>query len=203
MLLCLAPLTPVACMAGSKRPKMPVAEGRPLVEIGQGARLREGQKLYEMSLWVDRRDGERAFPALVMRAGGRDHAQLTHGAHAGAFVIWGHFTKRAVLTFASAVPATVMRQEFEAALADHKGGAELLALFEDATAGQKWVLTTGDNGQIDLQIGAVHKRGPQSPKLVRALWSAWLGSRPLSVELRQALIDHIDILGRYSRGPLD
>jgi hypothetical protein len=69
----------------------------------------------------------------------------------------------------------------------------------DADAGDEWVLTTRDNGEIELRTGEGkedRKQAPQSPKLSRALWNVWLGAKPLSVELRRQLIEKIDLLGR-------
>ena len=46
---------------------------------------------------------------------------------------------------------------------------------------------------------AIEPRKPPSqllPKLQRALWNVWLGPKPLSVELRRQLIEHIAELGR-------
>lgn len=183
-----------AAAAAGKAHEARRVDGRPLVKVGEGTRVRDGQKLYEMELWLDEQDARRAFPALVMRAGGHDHARLTRGEHAPAFVVWGHFTKQAVLTFARAVPAATMRRDVGGELGDVKGADALLALFVDAKAGDRWVLTTGDNGQIALDLDGAKKKGPESPKLVRALWEVWLGKRPLSTELRQSLVEHIDVL---------
>lgn len=171
-------------------------DGRPLILVGEGERVRDGETLYKMEMWVDEQDGKRAFPALAMRAGGRDKSRLTRGDHAPAFLIWGHFTKQAVLTFARAVPAATMRDDVKSALTEVRGADELLALFEDAAAGDQWLVTAGDNGQIALTIGGKKKEAPQSPRLVRALWEVWLGNKPLSPELRHGLIEHIDVLGK-------
>jgi hypothetical protein len=175
-------------------------DGRPLVLVGQGARVKDGDKLYDMQMWIDEEDGRRAFPALAMRAGGRDKARIVRGEHAPAFLVWGRFTKQAVLKFARAVPAATMRDDLKSALADVKGADAVLAMFaEDADAGDEWVLTTRDNGEIELRTGDDkddRKAGPQSPKLQRALWDVWLGAKPLSVELRRQLIEKINLLGQ-------
>ena len=175
-------------------------DGRPLVLVGQGARVKDGDKLYDMQMWIDEEDGRRAFPALAMRAGGRDKARIVRGEHAPAFLVWGRFTKQAVLKFARAVPAATMRDDIKSALADVKGADAVLAMFaEDADAGDEWVLTTRDNGQIELRTGDDkddRKQAPQSPKLERALWDVWLGAKPLSVELRRELIEKINLLGQ-------
>ncbi len=171
-------------------------DGRPLVMVGHGEHLRDGEKLYDMAIWIDEQDGKRAFPALAMRAGGRNRAKLIKGEHAPNFVIWGRFTKQAVLTFARAVPAATMREELKGELGEIKGADELLALLPDAAAGDEWVLTTRDNGEIALTVGKQTKDGPQSPRLQRALWGAWLGPKPIETALRQKLIEHIDVLAR-------
>jgi hypothetical protein len=175
-------------------------DGRPLVLVGQGARVKDGDKLYDMQMWIDEEDGRRAFPALAMRAGGRDKARIVRGEHAPAFLVWGRFTKQAVLKFARAVPAATMRDDIKSALADVKGADAVVAMFaEDAVAGDEWVLTTRDNGEIELRTGDDkddRKQGPQSPKLQRALWDVWLGAKPLSVDLRRQLIEKINLLGQ-------
>src|SRR5947207_2451636 len=79
-------------------------DGRRLMMTGQGARVRDGDKLYDVQVWIDETDARRAFPALAMRAGGRDKARLTRGDHAPAFLVWGRFNKQAVFKFARAVP---------------------------------------------------------------------------------------------------
>ena len=186
--------------AGAKVPAARSVGGRPLTLVGQGARVKDGEKLYDMQMWIDEEDARRAFPALAMRAGGRDKARLVRGDHGPAFLVWGRFTKQAVFKFARAVPAATMQGDVNSALEELKGSSEVAALFAvDADAGDEWVLTTKDNGEIELRTGDDkddRKEGPQSPKLERALWNVWLGSRPLSVELRRQLIEKIDQLGR-------
>lgn len=190
----------LANAGATPRPPAHTVDGRPLVLVGQGARVKDGEKLYDMQMWIDEEDGRRAFPALAMRAGGRDKARIVRGDHAATFLVWGRFTKQAVLTFARAVPAAVMQSEIKSALADVKGADAVAALFaEDAQAGDEWVLTTRDNGQIELRTDGgkgARKEAPQSPKLERALWDVWLGQKPLSLELRRELIEKIDLLGR-------
>jgi hypothetical protein len=170
--------------------------GRPLIKVGGGARVIDGDKLYDMTLWVDEQDAKRAFPALVMRAGGRERRKLISGDHAPSFLVWGRFTKQAVLTFARAVPAAELRKDVEPALESVPGGDAFLSLLNDAKEGEQWVLTSGDNGQLSLAVGEGEPKSlPSSPKLVRAVWSVWLGVKPVAPELRAALIEHIDVLG--------
>jgi hypothetical protein len=168
-------------VAGAKTAGRSV-DGRPLTLVGQGARVKDGDKLYDMQMWIDEEDGRRAFPALAMRASGRDKAHLTRGDHGPGFLVWGRFTKQAIFKFARAVPAATMRDDIKSALEEIKGAAEVAALFAvDADAGDE---------KDD------RKEGPQSPKLERALWNVWLGPKPLSVDLRRALIERLVELGR-------
>lgn len=171
-------------------------DGRKLVMVGQGPRARDGEKLYDMQMWIDETDGRRAFPALAMRAGGRDKARLVRGDHGPAFLVWGRFNKQAVFKFAKAVPAAAMREELKAGLEGVAGADAFLALLDDADAGEEWTLTTRDNGEIELRVGDDKKDAAPNPKLQRALWNVWLGPKPLSVELRRQLIEKIDLLGR-------
>ncbi|HEX4462969.1 MAG TPA: hypothetical protein VIA18_33580 [Polyangia bacterium] len=171
-------------------------DGRALLRIGGGARVVAGTKWYDATLWVDDVDGKRAFPALAMRAGGRDKARLVHGDHAPAFVIWGRFNKQLVIHFAKAVSAKELRDDMSEALEADKNRDAFLAILGDAAAGDEWLLTTKDNGELQLDAGGETKTTPPSPKLVRAVWSIWLGPKALAPELRQSLIGNIDLLGR-------
>src|SRR5438445_4556630 len=101
--------------------KARAVDGRPLTMVGQGARVKDGDKLYDMQMWIDEEDGRRAFPALAMRASGRDKAHLTRGDHGPSFLVWGRFTKQAVLKFARAVPAATMQEDIKSALEEIKG----------------------------------------------------------------------------------
>lgn len=195
-----APAAAPATRDGKAAPKAAskdhTVDGRTLTRIGGGARVVNGVKWYDLTLWVDDVDGKRAFPALAMRAGGRDKARLVHGDHGPAFVVWGRFNKQLVIRFARPVTAQQLRDDLSSALEPGKGGEAFLALLVDAAAGDEWLLTTRDNGELQLDVGGEVKTTPQSPKLVRTIWSIWLGPKPLSAELRQALIGNIDLLGR-------
>ncbi len=171
-------------------------DGKAMVLIGSGARKKGEDKLYDIALWVGEQEAKRAFPALVMRAGGKDKARLVHGDHAPAFLVWGHFPKQAVIKFARKVPAAELRADLASAFdASVKGGDDFLALIEDAAPGDEWVLTTRDDGEVSLTINGELRAGPAGPKTARAIWSIWLGEHSLSAELRRALIEHIDVLG--------
>jgi chalcone isomerase-like protein len=182
-------------------------EGRPYALVGVGVRKKFVVKVYAMALYIDEAEGRHAFPALVSRAGGHDHAKLTSSDHAQSFVLWGTFGKLGVLHFVRSVDAGKIRGAFEEGLeeelsdkapADIKQGAQaFLALFDkDLKDGQDIVLRTTADGKIDVDVAGVKKSGPQSPRLARAVWSIWLGQKPISADLRRGLVERIDVLGK-------
>jgi hypothetical protein len=182
-------------------------EGRSFAITGAGLRKKGDETQYEMALYVDELDARRAFPALAMRAGGRSRAKLLSGEHAQSFVLWGHFGKLAEIRFLQPVSAEALRGEVKEALDEELGekvspelrklADALLSLFDqDVAPGQTMLLRTDDAGHLDLEIAGHRKAGPQSPKLVRAVWSVWLGTKPVSKELSRALVDKLELLGR-------
>jgi hypothetical protein len=183
-------------------------EGRSYAITGAGVRKSgEGERSYEMALYVDEIDARRAFPALAFRAGGRSRARLLSGEHAQAFVIWGHFGKLAELRFVAPLSAEALRAEvggvLDAELGDkaspelRKLADALLALIDrDVEPGQTMLVRTDDAGHIDLELAGHRKAGPQSPKLARALWGVWLGPKAVSKELSRSLVEKLDLLGR-------
>jgi hypothetical protein len=171
-------------------------DGKAMILVGSGTRDKEGDKLYNIAFFVGEKEAKRAFPALVMRAGGKDKARLTRGDHAPAFLVWGHFPKLAVLKFTRAVKAKELREDLQSALdLSIKGTDDFLAAVDDAKAGDEWLLTSLDDGEVTLTIAGTPRPGPASPKAARAIWNIWLGEHPLSPDLRRALIEHIDALG--------
>jgi len=169
-----------------------VADGRTLVLLGTGERTGD----YAMALYVDELDARRAFPALAARAGGRTRARLLMSDHSQSFVIWGHFTKLAVLHLLRAADAATVRGWISEGLADAKAEA-LLALFDrDLKDGADLTLRSYDDGRIEIDLDGDKRVAPQSPKLARALWKVWLAEKPALPELRRALVDKIDLLGR-------
>jgi hypothetical protein len=170
-----------------------------------GAGVLEGK--YQMALYVDELDARRAFPALVTRAGGKSRAKILGGDHAQQFILWGHFDKLAEVRFIAPLAAAELRGQLKDALDVELGDKArpelrrqadaLLALFDrDVEPGQTLMLRTDEAGHIELELAGHKKAGPQSPKLARALWSVWLGDKPISKELSRALVDKVDLLGR-------
>jgi hypothetical protein len=182
-------------------------DGRQLFLVGTGLRRQQEGKLYAMALYVDEAEARRNFPALITRAGGKDHVRLHAADHAQAFVAWGQFTKVAVLKFARAVPAAEVRAGFKESLDEilsdkspdelRRAGEQFIGLFDrDLTDGEEVVLKTTGEGKIEVEVGGERRSAPQSPKLARAIWNIWLGAHPVSKEMRASLVERIDLLGK-------
>jgi hypothetical protein len=180
-------------------------DGRAFVLTGVGTHRADGEVQYEMALYVDELDARHAFPALAARAGGRTRQKLLASDHAQSFVVWGHFDKVAVLRMARPLPAGALRGPLEEPLAEVAHGAPglaekvepLLQLFGgELKAGDELVVRTHEDGRIVIERDGEKREGPQSPKLARALWGAWLGGKPPFKDLTRALLEEIDLLGR-------
>ena len=182
--------------------------GRDYVLIGAGARTAFTGKIYGMGLYVEDEPARAAFPRLVGQAGGADVATLTHDELAYQFLQLGDFGKHAVLHFERPLTAARLRDSFREALADDLGPtatAELkrdaeafLALFDrDLKLGDDLNLHTDTDGSIFVRVGPGFPRtGPVNQRLAHDVWSAWLGRKPMSPELKQHLVERIDALGR-------
>ena len=184
-----------------------MVDGRGYTLVGVGVRKKLLSKVYAMGLYAEDVEAKRAFPSLAIKAGGRDKARLTAGDRAQAFLIWGAFNKIAVLHFARDVEAAKVRDGFAEGLADelgakapadvHEAADAFLKLTEhDMKGGEELVLHTGPDGGIDVSIGGTSRGSVQNLKLVRAIWSMWLGQKPLSKDLRGELVNRIDELGK-------
>jgi hypothetical protein len=68
-------------------------------------------------------------------------------------------------------------------------------------AGEELCVGTTADGKIFVAVGASRKEGPQSPTLAIDLWNLWLGPQPLSKELKQGLVEHIQGLGQTAAPP--
>jgi hypothetical protein len=121
--------------------------------------------------------------------------------------MWGTIGKVGIHHFLRDVDAEKIRDTFgdgleeemnDKASADRKQAAQqFLALFDrDIKEGQEIKIRTSAEGKIDVEIGGQKKSAPTSPKLARAVWSIWLGSKSISPELRKALVDRVDVLGK-------
>jgi hypothetical protein len=169
-----------------------VVGGRTLVLLGSGEKVGD----YAMALYVDEVDARRAFPALAARAGGKARARLLASDHSQTFVVWGHFTKVAVLRMLRDVPGATLRGWFQEGIPDFKAETFFDLFNHDLKKDSELVLRTFDDGRIEVELAGEKKDGPQSAKLARSLWKMWLDNKPPVPELRRALVDKIDLLGR-------
>jgi hypothetical protein len=182
-------------------------DGRNYTLIGAGVRKKFVVKVYAMGLYLEDVEGKRAFPSLATKAGGSDKAKLTEGDRAQSFVMWGSFNKLAILHFVRDVGADKIRGAFEESLTDElsdKAAADvreatqafLKLVDKDAKSGDELVLHTSPDGKVELSIGGVNKGSVQNAKLARSIWGVWLGSKPISKDLRGELVNRIDELGK-------
>ncbi len=185
-------------------PETRTVDGKHFVLVGRGA-----TPDYELAIFVDEIEARRHFPALAMRAGGRTRAALVGGDHAQTFLIWGRFGKLVELKAKKTLPAKQLREMFAGVAEDigEKSSPELRAASDGFLAmiagldelDEGELLTIYGDGDGKLVIteadGPSQKTAP-SAKLVRAVLSVWLGQKPLSPELRRALVDKVDLLGK-------
>ena len=181
--------------------------GKRFVLLGAGVRKKLIADVYAMGLYVEEERARHAFPALAAKAKGRDQAKLLADGRAESFFLWGSFIKHAVLHFVVDVPADQVRAGFEEGLEpmlSEKALPELrerarafVALFDrDMKEGEQIVLRTLPSGAIEVTLAGVKKEAPTDARLARAIWETWLAARPASSDLRRALVEHIDVLGR-------
>jgi hypothetical protein len=184
-----------------------MVDGRAYTLVGIGVRKKLFAKVYTMGLYAEDVEAKRAFPSLAIKAGGSDKAKLTEGDRAQAFLIWGAFNKIGVLHFVRDVEGAKVREAFEDGLADElsakapadvrEATQEFLKLCEhDVKNGDELMIHTGPDGRVDVSLGAEARGAVQNLKLVRAIWSMWLGPKPVAKDLRGELVNRIDELGR-------
>ncbi len=182
-------------------------DGKGYTLVGAGVRKKFVVKVYAMGLYVEDGDAKRAFPSLVSKAGGHEKAKLTEGDRAQSFIVWGQFGKAAVLHFVRDVDAGKVRGAFEDSLgeelsdkapADVREAAQafLKMIDRDVKNGEDFVVRTSADGKTEVTLGGQTKPGPQNVKFARALWSVWLGGKPISKDLRGELVNRIDELGK-------
>jgi len=182
-------------------------DGRSYTLVGAGVRKKFVVKVYAMGLYVEDVEGKRAFPSLATKAGGTDKAKLTEGDRAQSFLMWGSFNKIAILHFVRDVGAEKIRGAFEDGLGDElsdKAPADvreaaqafLKLVDKDVKNGEEVILHTSPDGKVELSIAGAGRGAVQNAKLARAIWSVWLGSKPISKDLRGDLVNRIDELGK-------
>lgn len=182
-----------------------VSGGKQYTLVGTGLRKRDNGSAYAMALYVED-TARQSFPSAYDRAN-RTRAGLFAQNRAHNFFIWGHFAKLAVLRMLRGHNRQELMQSFSEPLAEllaEKSAPEMrqdtlafLGLFDaDLGEGQELRLHTDDQGQIDVYLDGKKRTGPQNPRLARHLWEIWLGFRPVQPQMRQSLLDRLDVLAQ-------
>lgn len=181
--------------------------GKTFLLLGAGARKPNTGSNYTIALWVEQELAHRAFPALAAKAKGRTRDKLVGGDRAPTFVVWGDFEKHAEIRFAESTSAESVRAAFEEGLQPllgEKTPPELkdrirtfLSQFDrDLGPNDRIVIHTMPGGESELVIAGQKREVPTDARLQRGIWEIWLGGRPVSNELRRALVDRIEVLGK-------
>ena len=171
-----------------------------------------GFTVYGVGMYVEEEPARRAYPKLVEKAGGADLQLLRARDLAQNFVILGEFGKLGLMYFVRDVAAVKIRDAYREVLKENlKPTASpqlrqqtdaFLALFDrDMKAGEELAVGTTTDGKIFVAIGAIKKDGPQSPTLAIDLWNLWLGTQPMSKDLKQGLVERIQALGQSAAPP--
>jgi hypothetical protein len=182
-------------------------DGKAYTLVGAGIRKKFGFKVYAMGLYLENVDAKRAFPSLAQKAGGTSKEQLAAGDRAQSFIVWGSFDKIGVMHFVRDVGSEKIRdafqEGFEEQLSDKAPtdvrdatNAFLKMVDRDLKSGDELILHTNGDGKIDMSIGGQNKGSVQNVKLARALWNVWLGSKPVTADLKRDLVNRIDELGK-------
>ena len=165
-------------------------------------------KIYSMALYVEDEPARAQFARLVAQAGGTDHASLFRNDQAPQFIVLGDFGKHAVFFFEKAMTVAKLRDIYRDALADdtkssatpelRRDAEAFLALFDrDMKPGDELHLHTDADGEIFVHVGSGFTRtGPRNQRIVHDLWTAWLGPKPVTNELKSRLLDRMDSLAR-------
>jgi tetratricopeptide (TPR) repeat protein len=181
-------------------------DGKPYTLLGAGARKVFGFKVYAMGLYVDDEPARASFPKLAAQAGGSDHDTLVRGDLVNQWLVLGDFGKMALLHFVRNVSGKDTRDSYRAALGDdatarapaelRQASEQFLALFDDIKDGENLIIRTLPEGQIIVEQGGKKKMGPKNVRLSHDIWDIWMGSKPISADLKAKLVDRVDTLGR-------
>ncbi len=175
--------------------------------IGVGHRSYLAFSLYGMALYVEDTAARRAFPKLVAQAGGSELAQLRARDLAQNFVVLGDFGKAAVLYFTRKLSAKQIADSYRDLLKENlkattapalrQSTEQFLALFNrDVAPGDEMIIATSSDGLISVTTAGNRAEGPRDATLCIDLWNMWLGSKPLSADMKQSLVERIAVLGQ-------
>ena len=181
-------------------------DGVPYTLLGVGARKVYGFKVYSMALYVEDDPARTVFPKLAAQAGGSDLATLSRGDIANRWLVMSEFGKAALLHFVRNVSAKDTRDAYREALGDAANSSApvelrrdveaFLNLFDDVKDGDNITIRTTSKGEVFVTSKGVEKKGPTNLRLSHDIWDIWMGSKPVSPDLKKSLIDRIDTLGR-------
>ena len=161
-------------------------DGKPFTLIGVGMRRKWGFKVYTISGYLEDAAARRAFSTL--------------NGSAAQFVVGGDFRKAGVIHFLRDVSPGQVRDELsdglDAALDAHaidRATADgFLAMFDrPMKKDEEIIFATRDDGSFTLDLAGVHKVGPKNPALLRAILGIWLGEKPVSSDVKRALVERI------------
>jgi tetratricopeptide (TPR) repeat protein len=181
-------------------------DAQPYTLLGVGTRKYYGYKIYSMALYVEDDPARALFTKLAAQAGGSDLATLQRGDIANRWLVMSEFGKAAQLHFVRNVSAKDTRDNYRDCLgetASSNAPTELrrdvdafLNLFEDVKDGDDITIRTNSKGEIYVETHGKWKQGPTNLRLSHDIWDIWMGSKPVSADLKKSLIDRIDTLGR-------
>jgi hypothetical protein len=175
--------------------------------VGVAHRSYMAFSLYGMALYVEDSPARRSYPKLVAQAGGADLQQLRARDLAQNFVVLGEFGKAAVLFFTRKLSAKQIADSYRDLLKDNlkataaptlrQNTEQFLSLFNrDVSPGDEMVIATSSDGLISVTTAGNRADGPRDPTLCIDLWNMWLGSKPLSTDMKQTLVERIAALGQ-------
>ena len=202
-----APLPFVEPASKHAFPTWTVIDDKEYALLGVGARSVLGFRVYAMAMYVEDEPARAGFPRLAGKAGGADAQTLLKSGLVAPFIVEGDFGKHAVLWFTRAVSARQQRDSYREALGDdvsdkaspevRRDAEAFLALFDrDMKEGDELVIRTTPDGTIGVSIaGAPMKWGPKNLRIAHEVWDIWLGSKPISADLKSSLLQRVEALG--------
>jgi tetratricopeptide (TPR) repeat protein len=182
------------------------SDGKLYTLVGLGVRKVMLFKVYGMALYVEDEPARALMVKLAARAGGRDLAHLTVDDLAQSFVLLGDFGKMGLLKFVRDVSAADVQKAYRDSLLDELKSPppdlkrdidRFVGLFAKPTkSGDEVVIHSTAEGEIYVEVDGKRLPGPTNHRLAQAIWNIWLGPRPISPDLRKALVGRIDALAK-------
>lgn len=193
---------PLRDAAAGATPPM-VFDGKGYLMVGKGELTGSESPRYQIALYLEHVGARAQFGSLLTRAPTR--AMLMSENRAQYFVIWGRFAKLLVLKMTKQASKAELAEMFHSGMPEvfgdrtpvelRKDAESLLKLVDrDLAEGQELRVHVSEQGQIDLYLDGTKHVGPQNTKLARRLIEMWLGYHSSARNLRNQLIDKIEVL---------